>query len=92
MRNRDGALGLASKPAPPLAFRMADFAAFGGSLFALRGRTSDWTELLAILERAQAGFAAQNDGLVEVLRISAERGPNRTDHDRRTGQAMFEGC
>jgi hypothetical protein len=54
--------------APPLAFRMADFAAFGWSLFALRDRAQDWIDLLGRLERAQAGFAAENDGLIEALR------------------------
>jgi hypothetical protein len=60
---------IGASQAPPLAFRMADFASFGWSLFAQRGKARDWTDLLGRLERAQAGFAAQNDGVIEALRI-----------------------
>ncbi len=64
---------IGERQAPPLAFRMADFGAFGWSLFALKEKTRDWIALLAKLERAQAGFAAENDGLVEALRIMLQR-------------------
>jgi hypothetical protein len=64
---------IGKRQTPPLAFRMADFAAFGWNLFALQGRERDWIELLAKLERAQAGFAAQNDGIVEAMRILLQR-------------------
>jgi hypothetical protein len=61
--------GLLENQPPPLAHRMADFAAFGWSLFALPRKQRDWTRLLGRIEGAQAGFAAQDDGVVEVLRI-----------------------
>jgi hypothetical protein len=68
---------------------MADFAAFGWNLFAVQGKEREWIELLAKLERAQAGFAAQNDGIVEVLRLLLQRdgtvGPITTS-------ALFKQC
>jgi hypothetical protein len=64
---------IGQNPAPPLPFRMADFAAFGWSVSELQGRGGDWVELLGRLERAQAGFAAQNDGLIETVRILLQR-------------------
>jgi hypothetical protein len=64
---------VSERPAPPLAFRMADFASFGWSLFALREKAPDWIDVLARLERAQAGFAAENDGVVEALRTILQR-------------------
>jgi len=64
---------IGEKQAPPLRFRMADFAHFGWSVSAMRGKDRDWVALLERLERAQAGFAAQNDGLIEALRIILQR-------------------
>lgn len=64
---------ISEQKAPPLKFRMADFATFGWALFAQKGKADDWVALLARLERAQAGFAAENDGLIEALRILLER-------------------
>lgn len=57
--------------APALPFRMADFAAFGWRVFA--ANASEWEALLGRLERAQAEFASDGDGLVDVLRILVER-------------------
>jgi len=65
----DIADGLEKIAAPPLRFRMADFAAFGWRAYAGRGgQGKDWERLLAHLERAQAGFASEGDGIIETLR------------------------
>jgi hypothetical protein len=55
--------------APPLPFRMADFASFGWVLAKLKSRERQWVELLGKLERAQAGFASEGDGLADALAI-----------------------
>ncbi len=60
--------GLAKTTAPALPFRMADFAAFGWRVFAPLGRTAEWEALLARLEKAQAGFASEGDGVIEAFR------------------------
>ncbi len=52
---------------PAIAFRMADYAAFGWRLFA--DHPAHWDALLGRLERAQAEFASDGDGLIEVLRV-----------------------
>jgi hypothetical protein len=59
--------------APRMPFRMADYAAFGWRVFKACGREGDWLTLLSRLEAAQAGFAADGDGLIEVLRTLLER-------------------
>jgi hypothetical protein len=66
---------LAIHPAKSLSFRMADFAAFGERIFAARQASSQFLDLLAQLERVQARFAAEADGLVEALRLLLEQGP-----------------
>jgi hypothetical protein len=53
---------------PPLPFRMADFAAFGHRVFAPLGKADEWLDRLRRLERAQAAFASETNGVVEVLR------------------------
>ena len=60
--------------APALRFRMADFAAFGWTVFAATGREAEWGALLSELERAQITFASDGDGLIETLRILFDRG------------------
>jgi hypothetical protein len=63
---------LHGRPAPPpLAFRMADFAAFGWRVFS--EHAAEWEALLERLEHAQAAFASDGDGLVDVLRLLVER-------------------
>jgi hypothetical protein len=56
---------------PPIAFRMADYAAFGWRLFA--EDPAHWEALLGRLERAQAEFASDGDGMLDVLRVLYER-------------------
>jgi hypothetical protein len=58
---------------PALPFRMADFAAFGWCLCAPLGKAHEWLELLTRLERAQTSFAAEDDGVVAVLRKLLDR-------------------
>ena len=64
-------IGEADPPALP--FRMADYAAFGWRIFALRGQADEWVKLLGRLETAQANFSADGDGLIEALRILLRR-------------------
>lgn len=64
-------IGEAEPPALP--FRMADYAHFGWAVFAMRGQQEEWVRLLARLERAQASFSADGDGLIEALRIILQR-------------------
>ena len=66
---------LATCPAKPLSFRMADFAAFGERIYAANGESSKFLDLIARLDRVQAQFAAEADGLVEALRLLLEEGP-----------------
>ena len=54
---------------------MADFAAFGERIFAAREASARFLDLLARLERVQARFAAEADGLVGALRLLFEQGP-----------------
>ena len=56
-------------PAKALRFRMADFASFGERVFAPHGKSSDWMDLLARLEKAQTEFASEGDGLIDTLRV-----------------------
>ena len=63
---------LAKSPAKSLPFRMADFASFGERVFASRGTSSEFVALLTRLEKIQARFAAEGDGLVEALRLVLE--------------------
>jgi hypothetical protein len=56
---------------PAVAFRMADYAAFGWRLFA--EHPADWEALLGRLEQAQAEFASDGDGVLDVLRVLYER-------------------
>jgi hypothetical protein len=65
-------------PAKSLAFRMADFASFGERIAAAQGESSVFLDLLAKLEKTQARFAAEADGLVEALRLLLEQ-ENVTD-------------
>lgn len=60
---------IADVPEPELPFRMADFGAFGYRLFATQGRAKEWSDLLERVQRAQAAFASEGDGVVEALRI-----------------------
>jgi hypothetical protein len=60
-------------PAKSLSFRMADFASFGERIFAARGTSSQFLALIARLEKTQSQFAAEADGLVEVLRLLLEQ-------------------
>jgi hypothetical protein len=55
-------------PSKPLAFRMADFATFGERVSAALGSESNsWIELLGRLDKAQAQFASEGDGLIATL-------------------------
>jgi len=66
--------GLAETPCPRLQFRMADFATFGWAVSRIStGDATEWERLLGRLERAQAEFASDGDGLVEALRVLLER-------------------
>lgn len=65
--------GLAKTTAPALPFRMADYAAFGWRVFAMIGKEKEWEALLGRLEKAQAGFASEGDGVVEALRAVLEQ-------------------
>ena len=60
----------------PLAFRMADFASFGERIFSALGSSDKWLHLLGRLERTQAEFTSEGDGLifalVELLRRDGE--------------------
>ena len=66
---------LSIHPAKSLSFRVADFAAFGERIFAAHETSSRFLDLLARLEKVQAQFAAEADGLVEALRLLLEQGP-----------------
>jgi hypothetical protein len=66
---------VAACAAKSLPFRMADFASFGERIFAARGTSSQFLALLARLEKTQSQFAAEADGLVEVLRFLLEQEP-----------------
>ena len=54
---------------PAMRFRMADFASFGWRVSAMVGQADEWVQLLARLERAQAQFASEGDGLIAALSI-----------------------
>ena len=60
-------------PVKALQFRMADFASFGERVFAPHGKSADWIDLLARLERAQTEFASEGDGLVDALRFLLDK-------------------
>jgi hypothetical protein len=64
---------LPEHPAKALRFRMADFASFGERVFASRGDSANWIELLRRLENAQVEFASEGDGLVDALRVLLTR-------------------
>jgi hypothetical protein len=72
-----GAIADALQVSPPksLPFRMADFASFGERIFATRDESAGFLCLLKRLERKQAEFASEGDGLVESLRLLFEREP-----------------
>jgi hypothetical protein len=76
-------------PAPALRFRMADFAAFGWRATRAAGQEKAWLDILKKLDTAQSHFAAEGDGVIEVLRILLER-------DERIGPiesgALFREC
>jgi len=55
-------------PPKPIPFRMADFASFGERVFASRGHSVEWIDLLKKLEQSQAEFASDGDGLVAAIR------------------------
>jgi hypothetical protein len=68
--NRLGAIAdalLAVRDAPPLPFRMADFANFGYRISKSKGQEAEWLRLLGRLEKAQARFAGEGDGIVVAL-------------------------
>lgn len=55
---------------PEVPFRMADFGSFGYRVFDAAGlQPQEWIEILNRLQRAQATFATEGDGVVEALRI-----------------------
>jgi hypothetical protein len=76
--------------APPMQFRMADYASFGWKLFHGRGRGTEWMDLLKRLERTQIEFAGAGDGLVETLRLLLER--NDGAIRRMESAALFDAC
>jgi len=59
--------------AQSLPFRMADFASFGARVFEPAGKLSEWLALLGKVESAQAGFAAEGDGVLAALQLLIER-------------------
>jgi hypothetical protein len=63
----ESADAIANVPPKPIAFRMADFASFGNRLFAHRGVPDAFLVVLRRLEKRQANFAADGDGLIWVL-------------------------
>jgi Bifunctional DNA primase/polymerase, N-terminal len=63
--------------APSLPFRMADYAAFGWAVFQPSGETDEWIALLSRLTAAQAGFAASDNSLIEILRHMLDTGDGR---------------
>ncbi len=65
--------GLAEVKAPPLAFRMADFAAFGWRVSVGIGASAEWEKLLRRLEGAQVRFASEGEGTVIALRELLQR-------------------
>lgn len=86
--------GLAKTTAPALPFRMADYAAFGWRVFAPLGQQREWENLLGRLEKAQARFASEGDGVIEALRGVLERkgsiGPTRVAELFRECSAIAE--
>ncbi len=60
---------LPAHPAKSLRFRMADFASFGERVSASLGKSPDWIKLLDRVEKAQAEFASDGDGVVDALRV-----------------------
>ena len=64
---------LPNAPPKSLPFRMADFASFGERIFRARGTSSEFLALLTRLEKVQAKFASEADGLVAALRLLLER-------------------
>jgi hypothetical protein len=63
---------LAKTEAKSLPFRMVDFASFGARVFEPVGQLSEWLALLGKVESAQAGFAAEGDGVLAALRLLIE--------------------
>ena len=66
---------LQASPPKSLPFRMAGFASFGERILATRNESAGFLCLLKRLERKQAEFASEGDGLVESLRLLLEREP-----------------
>lgn len=60
---------LESAQAPSVAFRMADFAAFGWLVFAALGKAKEWEDLLKNLEKVQVAFASDGDGIIAALGV-----------------------
>ncbi len=58
---------LQSVPAQSVPFRMADYASFGRRVFERHGKSAEWLNLLRRLEKVQAEFASEGDGLVTTL-------------------------
>lgn len=58
---------LQSVPAQPVSFRMADYASFGWRVFERLGKSTEWLNLLRRLEKVQAEFASEGDGLITAL-------------------------
>jgi hypothetical protein len=60
----------------PLCFRLADLADFGWRIYAAKGEEQRWIHLMKKLERAQARYAAESNGLIlalaEVLAASTD--------------------
>ena len=66
--------GLENIPVPRLAFRMADFASFGWRVFAQAKRETEWEDILDRLEKVQAGFASDGDGVILALAALMKKG------------------
>jgi len=76
--------------APPMKFRMADYASFGWKIFRARGRDAEWIDLLQRLERAQMEFASEGDGLIETVRLLLEQSGGGIQEIE--SAALFKAC
>lgn len=80
---------LESLQAPPLSFRMADFAAFGWRVFARLGQAREWEALLGRLEIVQSAFASDGDGVVAALGLLLKQ--EGAIHEEAVGD-LFKRC
>ncbi len=58
---------LAKTQAPPLQFRMADYASFGWRILRPLGAEAAWLEVIQKLDRSQMVFAGEGDGMISAL-------------------------